>query len=233
MQKIAAWWHYWRENIETAKGGFDMTMLVGAIILAIVAAASGLANYFSQSPSDIVNPYIPGWCGAGAAVLFSFWGFLWLPFHRHEKQQAKHEAENTVNEAIIKALKQKLDDREKFKFIDEELGKFRLTLEDRVCQIKELGFFGYANKYEQHYDRGALDPDSDTLLGQIDAFLKVTIGGSSVAVFEDITNITRTPMNTTDSKMRYKQFAVDLLNHRINQLTKIIDKYVENKGENK
>jgi hypothetical protein len=104
----------------------------------------------------------------------------------------------------------------------------------RIQEIEKKEFWEYANQYEASFNAKELEPDSLFLLVLTESYLKSKLGDSSVQMFTDQMNFKFTPteirtgMKTVDEKFTYRQWAVELLKYRANQLMKII----ENKGEN-
>ena len=78
---------YWHENIKTAKGGFDMAVLIVTAFLACISVLCWLVHLPNPIEGLPFSRNLAGWFELFAITIFSAWCFLWLPFRRHEQQE--------------------------------------------------------------------------------------------------------------------------------------------------
>jgi hypothetical protein len=143
--------------------------------------------------------------------------------------------------AQIQNQKSQLDDREKRQESLAILGGMHMAIQNRIKEIKQITpeFGGYAEKYESCFSRKILDQDSQSGLDEIETFLETEVKGASLAIYTDQTNFKfiQQPigggLELLQAKFTYKQWALQFLNHRANQLMKVIEICSINKGENK
>jgi hypothetical protein len=131
------------------------------------------------------------------------------------------------SERKIQNLEAQLDDRKRKKQIETRLGDFHIRLRDRWFEIQGLSASAYVNKYEQSYSGKALDPNSHTLICEIDDFLSSEVRGASVAIWRDTTGLKSAPVRSVADVVlpmeRYQQFGLDIIGHRAKQLMRIIE----------
>lgn len=143
-----------------------------------------------------------------------------------------HTSEIRANEWSIQKLRQELDDRAKRKDLANKLGDYHLVLSRRIREIKEMYCFQYAEKYPENFENSTLDPDTTALLEEIKVFLGIFTDKSLVAIYENKTGFQKTDINQSmdwqfRAKEGYWQGALDVTQHKANQLMKIIEKWVE------
>jgi hypothetical protein len=234
MSAIKRFWRYWRENFETAKGGFDMSALIATVMLAASCVVYKLANFESPIKGFIANSKFAGACEIAAIIVFWGWCFLWRPFRRHEAQQKAYKTERqnltsqlqqaearliTVAEhrdKLVEAVSQKQK-------IKDSLGAYLVQLEDRVLAIKKMTLFEYNKSLKNEEDLESID-----LLNEIYFFLDLNLSKAEAADFKKSrTGISFASVNDWGQsafKTEKWQGMIDNLNHYASQLKKIIEK---------
>ena len=158
------------------------------------------------------------------AILLVLRAVFWLPFQRHEKEQAKFaaeklELERTFNEmhdrieaahagieaahkshtelleAQIQTLQTQLDDKVKRLENGEKLGNLHQLLLSRGREIKKMGASEFCKKYANSKRDEILDPDTQFLFEVVENFLEKEIKGASIAIFENPENFKETPVD--------------------------------------
>jgi hypothetical protein len=233
MSAIKRFWRYWCGNFETAKGGFDMGVLMVAVMLAAGCVACKLVNFQGPIKGFIANYRLADGCGIAAIIVFWGWCFLWLPFRSHEAQQKAQKAErqNLVShiqqaEALFNTVAEHKDKpaeavgpKQKIK---DSLGAYLVQLEDRVLAIKKMTLLEYNKSLKNEEDIESID-----LLNEIYFFLDLNLGKAESASFKSRTGISFASVNDWGQsalKAEKWQGMIDNLNHYASQLKKIIEK---------
>jgi hypothetical protein len=233
MSVIKRSWRYWCENFETAKGGFDMSALIGTAMLAASCVLCKLLNFESPIKGFIANSKFADGCEIAAIIVFSGWCFLWLPFRSHKAQQKAHKAERqnltsqiqqaearliTVAEPKDKPV-EAVSQKQKIK---DSLGAYLVQLEDRVLTIKKMTLFEYDKSLKNEEDIESID-----LLNEIYFYLDLNLSKAESACFKSRTGISFASINDWGQsafKAEQWQGMIDNLNHYAGQLKKIIEK---------
>jgi hypothetical protein len=233
MSVIKRSWRYWCENFETAKGGFDMSALIGTAMLAASCVLCKLVNFESPIKGFIANSKFADGCEIAAIIVFSGWCFLWLPFRSHKAQQKAHKAERqnltsqiqqaearliTVAEPKDKPV-EAVSQKQKIK---DSLGAYLVQLEDRVLTIKKMTLFEYDKSLKNEEDIESID-----LLNEIYFYLDLNLSKAESACFKSRTGISFASINDWGQsafKAEKWQGMIDNLNHYASQLKKIIEK---------
>ena len=233
MSVIKRSWRYWCENFETAKGGFDMSALIGTAMLAASCVLCKLVNFESPIKGFIANSKFADGCEIAAITIFSGWCFLWLPFRSHEAQQKAHKAErqNLTSqiqqaEARLKTVAEHkdkpLEAASQKQKIKDSLGAYLVQLEDRVLTIKKMTLFEYDKSLKNEEDIESID-----LLNEIYFYLDLNLSKAESACFKSQTGISFASINDWGQsafKAEKWQGMIDNLNHYASQLKKIIEK---------
>ena len=151
-----------------------------------------------------------------------------------ERNAIAHKEHLTLLENRIETLKKQLNDRAKKLEIEGSLGIYHTMLTNRVREIRDLGIYSYNKKYEESCQKGNIDPDTMSLINEVDVFLFSNIKGASKAIFWDRTKIVLTPVSNSNPyswEERHWYAVMDTLKHHAIQLMKIIDKYTDSKGD--
>jgi len=249
---IAEWWQYERRAFNRAKSEIGWTALFISIGGAMLSGGFAWAMGWKSSHDSMVIFLSTVFGLVGSFTIFFLAKLLTAPaklekeanekaarienrFVEMEKRiVAAHKKHTDLLESQIQTLQTQLDDREKRLKIEEALGDYHLLILSRVREIERMGSFEFTNKNAESYTREVFDPDTQKLLNEVEAFLGTKIKGASIATFRDPAGRPPTPTKSqSDFKGNYWQAVIDHLKHRATQLMKIIDKYTENKGENK
>ena len=111
----------------------------------------------------------------------------------------------------------------------EKLGLYQQLLNQRYNQIRSVDYWDYANQNEHFFKLKAFDPETQSLIEEIEVFLQSEIAGAT-SDFKDTINIQFTRVNPdaeiSREKLVYWQGVLDHLKHRTNQLAKIKDRYL-------
>jgi hypothetical protein len=233
MSAIKRFWRYWCGNFVTAKGGFDMSVLIVTVMLAAGCVLCKLVNFQSPIKGFITNAQFADGCEIAAIIVLLGWCFLWLPFRRHEAQQIVQETEkqnlisqvqqaealfNTVAEPKDKpaeAISQKRKNRN-------SLEAYLVQLEDRILAIKKMTLLEYNKSLKNEEDKESID-----LLNEIYFFLDLNLGKAESANFKSRSGVTFTSVNDWGQsafKAEKWQGMIDCLNHYASQLKAIIEK---------
>src|ERR1017187_3122214 len=233
MSAIKRFWRYWRENFETAKGGFDMSALIATVMLAASCVVYKLANFESPIKGFIANSKFAGVCEIVAIIVFLGWCFLWRPFHRHEAQQKAYKTErHNLTSQLQQAearLKTAAENKNKpveavspKQRIKDSLGAYLVQLEDRVLAIKKMTLIEYNKSLKNEEDL-----ESINLLNEIYFSLDLNLGKAESASFKSRTGVSFASVNDWGQsafKTEKWQGMIDNLNHYASQLKKIIEK---------
>src|ERR1039457_4029136 len=233
MSAIKRFWRYWRENFETAKGGFDMSALIATVMLAASCVLCKLVNFQGPIKGFIANYKFADGCEIAAIIVFSGWCFLWLPFRSHEAQQKAHrvERQNLTSqlqqaEARLKTAAEPKDKPveavSQKQTIKDSLGAYLVQLEDRVLAIKKMTLFEYNKSLKKEEDIESID-----LLNEIYFCLDLNLSKAESACFKSRTGISFASVNDWGQsafKTEKWQGMIDNLNHYASQLKKIIEK---------
>jgi hypothetical protein len=214
MFKIKSFCHYWRENINTAREGYDMIVLIVFLVwqaFFLICKFYGLeAQIFGANESAILDDI-----NGTFAFLFIVWGLLWLPFKRHEAEQTKIAAKS---QKPIEKLNKDL------------LGLHLKRLEFRIYALQKMDVADYTATLDAGFDE-----ESMSLIAEINTFIISNYGHSESALFESRLEIGHSDDNISRSEPsdaslkkymegRLKRYAANLLN---------IIQTIANKGENK
>jgi hypothetical protein len=240
MSAIKRFWRYWCENIETTKGGFDMSALIVTVILAAGCVLCKLVNFEGPIKGFIANSKFADGCEIAAIIVFSGWCFLWRPFDRHEAQRKTHEMEKQdffsrlqQTEARVKPVAEPVPPMVEHKdkpveaasqkqTIKDSLGAYLVQLEDRVLAIKKMTLFEYNKSLKNEEDIESID-----LLNEIYFSLDLNLSKAESACFKSRTGISFASINDWGQsafKADQWQGMIDNLNHYASQLKKIIEK---------
>ena len=233
MSAIKRFWRYWCGNFETAKGGFDISALIVAVMLAAGCVVCKLVNFHSPIKGFIANYELADGCEIAAIIVIGGWCFLWLPFRSHEAQQKAHEAERQSlisqiqqAEALLKTVAEPKDKPAEIvspkQKIKDSLGAYLVQLEDRVLAIKKMTLLEYNKSLKNEEDIESID-----LLNEIYFFLDLNLGKAESAGFKSRPGISFASVNDWGQsafKAEKWQGMIDSLNYYASQLKKIIEK---------
>jgi hypothetical protein len=229
MSAIKRFWRYWCENIETAKGGFDMSALMVTVILAAGCVLCKLVNFEGPIKGFIANPKFADGCEIAAIIVFSGWCFLWRPFDRHEAQRKTHEMEKQdffsrlqQTEARVQPVAEPVPPMVEHKIRD-SLGVYLGKLEARALAIKKMTLLEYNKSLKNEEDIESID-----LLNEIYFFLDLNLSKAEAADFKHSSaGVSFTSINDWGQSAFEGQKwpgMIDNLNHYASQLKKIIEK---------
>lgn len=85
----------------------------------------------------------------------------------------------------VSGLKSQLDEREKRVALKKKLGDCHTALVNRLREIGSVSHYGYCNQYTESFQKRHMDPDTQSLLTNISNLLELQVGGASVAIFND------------------------------------------------
>ena len=232
MSAIKRFWRYWCGNFETARGGFDITVLIVMVLLAAGCVVCKLVNFHGPINGIIANYKLVDGCEIAAVIVIGGWCLLWLPFRSHEAQQKaqKTERQNLISqlqqaEALFNTVAEHKDKpaeavspKQKIK---DSLGAYLVQLEDRVLVIKKMTLFEYNKSLKNEEDKESID-----LLNEIYFFLDLNLGKAESVLFKSRTGISFASINDWGQsafKAEKWQGMIDNLNHYASQLKKIIE----------
>jgi hypothetical protein len=233
MSAIKRFWRYWCGNFVTAKGGFDLSVLMVTVMLATGCVLCKLANFHGPIKDIIANYKLADGCGIAAIIVFFGWCLIWLPFRSHEAQQKVQavERQNLISqvqqaEALFNTVAEAKDEPveavSQNQKIKDSLGAYLVQLEDRILAIKKMTLLEYNKSLKKDEDIVSID-----LLNEIYFFLDLNLGKDESAGFKSRTGVTFASINDwgqSSFKADKWQGMIDNLNHYVRQLKAIIEK---------
>jgi hypothetical protein len=233
MSAIKRFWRYWCGNFETARGGFDITVLIVMVLLAAGCVVCKLVNFHGPINGIIANYKLVDGCEIAAVIVIGGWCLLWLPFRSHEAQQKAREAERLSlisqiqqADALLKSVSEHQDkpaEAVSLKHtIKDSLKAYQVQLDDRVLAIKQMTLLEYNKSLKNEEDIESID-----LLNEIYFFLDLNLGKDVSAGFKSRPGFSFASINDWGQsafKADQWQGMIDNLKHFASQLKKIIEK---------
>jgi len=233
MSALQRFWRYWCGNFAAAKGGFSLSVLIVAVLLATGGVLCKLVNFQDPIKGWIAHYRLADGCEIAAFIVFAGWCLLWLPFRQHEAQQITNDIEkqNLISqvqqaESLFNTVAETKDPPAEAASPQQKnkagLEAYLAQLEERIVAIKKLTLLEYNKSLKNDEDAESID-----LLNEIFFYLDLNLGKDASAGFKNRPGVTFASINDWGQsafKADKWQGMVDHLNHYANQLKQIIEK---------